>query len=121
MPDIFQDFSIKAAAPKVFEAVSTPGGLDRWWTKKSKGEPRGGAGMNSRSGPHSTGAPRSENASKTEHSNVNSPAQTPTGSQQGLVFNWKKKGEPPPRISTTLAGQPRTITGASLATVGPCT
>jgi uncharacterized protein YndB with AHSA1/START domain len=43
MPDIFQDFSIKAAAPKVFEAVSTPGGLDRWWTKKSKGEPRGGA------------------------------------------------------------------------------
>jgi len=43
MPDIFQDFRIKAPSAKVFAAISTPEGLDQWWTKKSKGRPREGA------------------------------------------------------------------------------
>lgn len=33
------DFPIKASADRVFRAVSTPGGLDTWWTKRSKGKP----------------------------------------------------------------------------------
>jgi uncharacterized protein YndB with AHSA1/START domain len=39
MPDVFQDFPIKAPARRVFEAVSTPAGLDAWWTKCASGRP----------------------------------------------------------------------------------
>jgi uncharacterized protein YndB with AHSA1/START domain len=39
MPDIFQDFPVKAYPDRVFEAISTPRGLDAWWTKKSSGRP----------------------------------------------------------------------------------
>ena len=35
MPDIFQHFLIHAPAAKVFLGVSTPEGLDTWWTKES--------------------------------------------------------------------------------------
>lgn len=43
MADIVLEFPIKAAAARVFQAISTPGGLDQWWTARSKGEPRLGA------------------------------------------------------------------------------
>lgn len=43
MPDILHDFPIGVPAPRVFEAVSTPAGLDRWWTARSAGEPRLGS------------------------------------------------------------------------------
>lgn len=43
MADIFQDFLIKAPVERVFEAISTPQGLDHWWTKRSAGEPKLGA------------------------------------------------------------------------------
>ena len=43
MPDIFSDFPIKASAADVFRAVSTPAGLDEWWTKRSSGTPGQGA------------------------------------------------------------------------------
>ena len=39
MADIFHHFPIKAPARHVFEAVSTPAGLDTWWTKQSSGLP----------------------------------------------------------------------------------
>ncbi len=39
MADIFQDLPIKAPIAKVFEAISTPTGLDQWWTDKSSGKP----------------------------------------------------------------------------------
>lgn len=42
MADIFHDFPIKAGEQRVFDAVSTPAGLDEWWTRKSAGEPRKG-------------------------------------------------------------------------------
>jgi uncharacterized protein YndB with AHSA1/START domain len=35
MPDIFQHFMIHAPAAHVFRGVSTPEGLDTWWTKRS--------------------------------------------------------------------------------------
>jgi uncharacterized protein YndB with AHSA1/START domain len=38
MADILLDFPIRALPARVFEAVSTPAGLDRWWTKRSAGE-----------------------------------------------------------------------------------
>ncbi len=38
MPDILHDLPIKALPGRVFEAISTPAGLDRWWTKRSAGE-----------------------------------------------------------------------------------
>jgi uncharacterized protein YndB with AHSA1/START domain len=43
MPGIFHDFPIAVPPAAVFQAVSTPQGLDRWWTKESSGEPRPGA------------------------------------------------------------------------------
>jgi uncharacterized protein YndB with AHSA1/START domain len=43
MADIFQDFPIKAPRDRVYQAVSTPVGLDTWWTKRSAGKPMEGA------------------------------------------------------------------------------
>jgi uncharacterized protein YndB with AHSA1/START domain len=43
VPDILHDFPIAASADRVFQAVASPAGLDRWWTVSSEGEPRLGA------------------------------------------------------------------------------
>ena len=43
MPDIFHDFTIVAKRGAVFEAITTPRGLDEWWTKTSSGERDAGA------------------------------------------------------------------------------
>jgi uncharacterized protein YndB with AHSA1/START domain len=43
MPDILQDFPIKASPGSVFEVVSTPEGLNRWWTETCSGTPEAGA------------------------------------------------------------------------------
>jgi uncharacterized protein YndB with AHSA1/START domain len=43
MPDILHDFPIKSPPARVFQAVSTPGGLDAWWTDRSSGNPVEGA------------------------------------------------------------------------------
>ncbi len=40
MADIFHHFRIKAPLEQVLQAVSSPDGLDTWWTKGSSGEPR---------------------------------------------------------------------------------
>ena len=38
MNDIFHYFPINASIAKVFDAISTPNGLDKWWTKRSSGK-----------------------------------------------------------------------------------
>jgi uncharacterized protein YndB with AHSA1/START domain len=43
MPDILLDLPIRAPRAKVFRALSTPAGLDAWWTLASEGEAREGA------------------------------------------------------------------------------
>lgn len=43
MPDILHSFPIRAAAGKVFDAISTPAGLDSWWTSHAAGKPAEGA------------------------------------------------------------------------------
>lgn len=43
MPDIFSDLPIHARIERVFAAVSTPAGLDTWWTKTCTGAPVEGA------------------------------------------------------------------------------
>lgn len=43
MADILHDFPINAPRDRVFLAVSTPSGLDEWWTKRSEGEPAQGS------------------------------------------------------------------------------
>lgn len=43
MPDIVQEFPIKAPPARVFWGISTPEGLDQWWTKRSSGTPETGA------------------------------------------------------------------------------
>jgi len=40
MADIVQEFIINASPDCVFEAMATPSGLDRWWTKSASGEAR---------------------------------------------------------------------------------
>jgi uncharacterized protein YndB with AHSA1/START domain len=42
MADIVHDFPIRATPKRVFDAVSTPVGLDAWWTLRSTGEPSEG-------------------------------------------------------------------------------
>ena len=39
MPDIVHQFPIKAPVERVFAAVSTPPGLDAWWTLRCAGTP----------------------------------------------------------------------------------
>ena len=39
MADILHHFPIQASLQQVFAAVSTPEGLDAWWTERSSGEP----------------------------------------------------------------------------------
>ena len=43
MADIYHDLLIKAPVDHVYKAVSTPQGLDSWWTKRSEGRPVEGA------------------------------------------------------------------------------
>ncbi len=40
MADIRHDFPIGAPVEQVFEGMTSPGGLDEWWTLRSKGTPR---------------------------------------------------------------------------------
>jgi uncharacterized protein YndB with AHSA1/START domain len=40
MADILHEFTIETPPERVFEAIATPAGLDRWWTKASEGEPK---------------------------------------------------------------------------------
>ncbi|HMA43615.1 MAG TPA: SRPBCC domain-containing protein [Gemmatimonadales bacterium] len=42
MADIYHDLPIKAPPERVYAAVSTPQGLDAWWTKRSSGRPSEG-------------------------------------------------------------------------------
>lgn len=42
MPDILHDLRIDAPPERVFQAVTTPEGLDRWWTLRSAGSARAG-------------------------------------------------------------------------------
>lgn len=43
MPDIYHDFPIGTDPRRVFEALSSPAGLDQWWTKSSAGTAKVGA------------------------------------------------------------------------------
>jgi uncharacterized protein YndB with AHSA1/START domain len=43
MPDILHDFPIAAPIARVFDAISSPAGLDAWWTLGASGEVRVGA------------------------------------------------------------------------------
>lgn len=51
VPDIIHPFRVYAAPPKIFDAVSTPAGLDAWWTKTSSGKPVPGAEYHLNFGP----------------------------------------------------------------------
>jgi uncharacterized protein YndB with AHSA1/START domain len=51
MPDILQDFPIKASPERVFQAITSPAGLDSWWTQKSVGNPIEGTEYELRFGP----------------------------------------------------------------------
>lgn len=39
MPDIFHHFPINASPEEVFHIISTPEGLDKWWSNKASGHP----------------------------------------------------------------------------------
>jgi uncharacterized protein YndB with AHSA1/START domain len=43
MPDIFHNLPIKGSAQRVFEAISTPRGLNSWWTNNCSAIPSKGA------------------------------------------------------------------------------
>lgn len=43
MADVFQELPINATRRRVFDAVSSPAGLDAWWTKTASGTPAEGS------------------------------------------------------------------------------
>lgn len=43
MANILHEFVIKATPPRIFVAMTTPAGLDQWWTHYSSGEPQPGS------------------------------------------------------------------------------
>jgi uncharacterized protein YndB with AHSA1/START domain len=43
MADIFHDFPVFAPVEEVYAAVTTPSGLDAWWTETSSGRPETGS------------------------------------------------------------------------------
>lgn len=43
MPDILHRLPVRAAAPKVFDAIATPEGLAQWWALGARGTPEVGA------------------------------------------------------------------------------
>jgi uncharacterized protein YndB with AHSA1/START domain len=43
MADIQHDFPIKAPIQRVYQAISTPQGLDAWWTQRSSGDAKEGS------------------------------------------------------------------------------
>jgi uncharacterized protein YndB with AHSA1/START domain len=51
MADIVHELVIQAPSERVFAAVSTPAGLDSWWTERSAGKPALGASYALRFGP----------------------------------------------------------------------
>ena len=51
MPDILHDFWIAAPPERVFAGVSTPAGLDAWWTEQSAGTPAEGEQYELKFGP----------------------------------------------------------------------
>lgn len=51
MPDILMDFPVSAPPDAVFRAVSTPAGLDQWWTLTSSGSAEIGTMMELGFGP----------------------------------------------------------------------
>lgn len=42
MPDILLNFPVNAPLEKVFDAITTPNGLNQWWTLRSNGKPEVG-------------------------------------------------------------------------------
>lgn len=46
MPTIYHDFTVTTSKEKVFDAISTPYGLDNWWTQRSSGKQEIGAVFN---------------------------------------------------------------------------
>lgn len=51
MPDIFHKFTINTTPARLFEGITTPRGLDQWWTKSSNATPGPGAIYNLNFGP----------------------------------------------------------------------
>ena len=43
MPSILHDFQVNADVAAVFGAITTPEGLDQWWTRRSRGKAEVGA------------------------------------------------------------------------------
>ena len=39
MPDIYHDFPIVASQAQIFQAISSPEGLNAWWTRRAAGQP----------------------------------------------------------------------------------
>lgn len=43
MPDVTHDFPVFVPPARVWQAVTTPAGLDQWWSRSSRGSPAPGA------------------------------------------------------------------------------
>ena len=87
MADIFHDFPIKSPVNRVFEAVSTPGGLDQWWTKRSAGHPTLGAEFELWFGPKYDWRAKVASASLLQNLSLKSRKPTRTGSARGSDSN----------------------------------
>src|SRR5262249_40396113 len=104
MADIFHDFLVKAPATKVFDAVSTPHGLDQWWTKRSSGEPKEGAEYELWFGPQYDWRAKVTKCVKDQPSSCRWRAPTSTGWELVSASTCMKRTATPASTSTTSAG-----------------
>jgi hypothetical protein len=87
MPDIFHTFPVKATAAEAFSGVTSPAGLDAWWTKKASGNPEPGSTYQLFLPLATTGGQRLPNQYRGMSLSWNSQRRVPTGWEQKLALS----------------------------------
>ena len=121
MPDIFQDFPIKSSVEKIFNAISTPVGLDTWWTKSSSGTPAIGQEYKLGFGPQYDWRAVVTKCIAGRDFEIRMTTRTPIGRARWSDFSWKANRKWFGFDFITPAGPPPTNTFEFRTTVGQCT
>ena len=118
MADIVQRFFIKAPRERVFEAVSSPPGLDTWWTKHSAGHPDPGSQYQLDFGPSAQWRARvsqSVSGSEFELQSLEVPADRSQSSSTVRAIHGRT--EPPPTVSMSVLMKSLRSFASSLASL----
>ena len=122
MPDIVNEFTVKAPLAEVFHLFSAPEGLAKWWTKTSTRDVRAAGEFGLYFGPKIDWPDKVTPMCRPRLLNFKSPAHTRIGWALVSGASWHRKETGQHEcVSTALVDQTRMSTGASLVTAGQCT